>query len=65
MGLVCNQREAACLALDAITELPLPNQERLERMRGRIPEISIGEQLDLGDEWQAVKKVIEEFKNSI
>nr|MBP8206357.1 beta-N-acetylhexosaminidase [Acinetobacter sp.] len=42
-----------------------PNQERLERMRGRIPEISIGEQLDLGDEWQAVKKVIEEFKNSI
>lgn len=65
MGLVCNQREAACLALDAITELPLPNQERLERMRGRIPEISIGEQLDLGYEWQAVKKVIEEFKNSI
>ena len=65
MGLVCNQREAACLALDAITELPLPNQERLERMRGRIPEISIGEQLDLGDEWQAVKKVLEEFKNSI
>ena len=65
MGLVCNQRDAACLALDAITELPLPNQERLERMRGRIPQISIGEQLDLGNEWQAVKKTIEAFKSSI
>ncbi|MBU3847733.1 MAG: beta-N-acetylhexosaminidase [Candidatus Acinetobacter avistercoris] len=65
MGLVCNEREAACLALKAIENLPLPNQERLERMRGRIPQISIGDQLDLGDEWRSVKKIIEDFRNSL
>lgn len=65
MGLVCNQRDAACLALDAITDLPLPNQERLERMRGQIPNIRIGEQLDLGEEWQSIKTVIEAFKQSL
>lgn len=65
MGLVCNQRESACLALEGITEYPLPNQQRLERMRGKIPNIQINEQLDLGEEWQAVKKVIEDFKNSL
>ncbi|AMW77862.1 beta-N-acetylhexosaminidase [Acinetobacter sp. TGL-Y2] len=65
MGLVCNQRDAACLALDAISDLPLPNQERLERMRGQIPNIQIGEQLDLGEEWQSVKTVIECFKQSL
>lgn len=65
MGLVCNQREAACLALEAIENLPLPNQARLERMRGKIPQISIGNQLDLGSEWQSVKKTIEEFRNSL
>lgn len=65
MGLVCNQRDAACLALDAITQLPLPNQERLERMRGQIPNIVIGETLYLGEEWQSVKKIIEDFKQSL
>lgn len=65
MGLVCNQREAACLALEGITEYPLPNQQRLERMRGKIPQIQINEHLDLGEEWQAVKKVIEDFKKSL
>lgn len=65
MGLVCNQRDAACLALDAISDLPLPNQERLERMRGQIPNIQVGEQLDLGEEWQSVKTVIECFKQSL
>lgn len=65
MGLVCNQREAACLALDAIKDLPRPNQTRLERMRGKIPQISIGDQLELGTEWQSVKKTIEEFRNSL
>ena len=64
MGLVCNQREAACLALDAITDLPLPNQQRLERMRGKIPQIQIGEQLDLGAEWAEIKQAIEQFKQS-
>ncbi|WP_151956613.1 beta-N-acetylhexosaminidase [Acinetobacter guillouiae] len=65
MGLVCNNRESACIALAGIENLPLPNQARLERMRGKIPQISIGETFDLGNEWQAVKKVIEEFKNSL
>ena len=65
MGLVCNQRDAACLALEAITDLPLPNQERLERMRGQIPNIHIGEQLDLGEEWRSIKTVIEAFKQSL
>jgi beta-N-acetylhexosaminidase len=34
-------------------------------MRGKIPHIQIGEQLDLGNEWQSVRKVIEDFKNSL
>lgn len=65
MGLVCNNRESTCVALAGIEDLPLPNQERLERMRGKIPQIQIGETLDLGEEWQTVRKVIEEFKNSL
>ncbi|WP_109090768.1 beta-N-acetylhexosaminidase [Acinetobacter baumannii] len=65
MGLVCNDRSAACTALDGIANLELPNQERLERMRGRIPQIQVGETLSLGNEWQTVKTAIEEFKNSI
>ncbi|RKG37374.1 beta-N-acetylhexosaminidase [Acinetobacter rongchengensis] len=65
MGLVCNDRESACTALIGIENLPLPNQERLERMRGKIPHIQIGSQLDLGNEWQSVRKVIEDFKNSL
>ena len=65
MGLVCNDRESACIALTGIENLPLPNQERLERMRGKIPNIQIGEQLDLGNEWQSVRKIIEDFKNSL
>lgn len=64
MGLVCNNRESACVALSAIENYPLPNQERLERMRGKIQEIPIGEQLDLGNEWKSVKKVIEDFRQS-
>ena len=65
MGLVCNNRESACVALAGIENLPLPNQERLERMRGKIPKIQIGETLDLGTEWQSIKHVIEAFKNSL
>lgn len=34
MGLVCNDRSEACTALEGIANLELPNQERLERMRG-------------------------------
>ncbi|MNH42438.1 hypothetical protein D3C79_1041370 [compost metagenome] len=62
---MCNDRDAACTALEGIEKLALPNQERLERMRGQIPQIQIGETLSLGSEWQAVKTAIEEFKNSI
>ncbi len=66
MGLVCNNRAAQRLALSAITDLPLPNQTRLERMRGKIPELStefkITEVLDLGDEWRSVRDRILAFK---
>ena len=66
MGLVCNNRAAQRLALSAITDFPLPNQTRLERMRGKIPELStefkITEVLDLGDEWRSVRDRILAFK---
>jgi len=62
MGLVCNNRESACTALAGIENLPLPNQERLERMRGQIPQISIGEQLELGAEWISIRDRITAFK---
>ncbi|MBJ9985595.1 beta-N-acetylhexosaminidase [Acinetobacter sp. S40] len=64
MGLVCNDRSSACIALDAIKHLALPNQERLERMRGKIPELEIGSQLSLGSIWQSHKMQIEKFKDS-
>ncbi|WP_168398966.1 beta-N-acetylhexosaminidase [Acinetobacter indicus] len=64
MGLVCNDRAAACLALEGIQNLPLPNQARLARMRGQIPEIQIGDVLELGPEWQAVRDRIVRFKDS-
>jgi beta-N-acetylhexosaminidase len=63
MGLVCNDRDAAQLALSAIEHLPLPNQTRLERMRGQIPQLSIGDCLDLGAEWQQCVACIVAFKN--
>nr|MBP8071075.1 beta-N-acetylhexosaminidase [Acinetobacter sp.] len=55
MGLVCNDRSAACTALAGMEQLPLPNQQRLERMRGKIPSIIVGQTLELGAEWQKVK----------
>ncbi|MEQ1419442.1 beta-N-acetylhexosaminidase [Acinetobacter indicus] len=64
MGLVCNDRAAACLALEGIQDVPLPNQTRLARMRGQIPEIQIGDVLELGPEWQAVRDRIVRFKDS-
>ncbi len=64
MGLVCNDRAAAQLALAAIENLDLPDQARLERMRGKIPSLQIGTQFDLGDAWQATKQRIEAFKES-
>ena len=64
MGLVCNNREAQCIALEGIKDLPQPNQARLERMRGKIPNLNIGETLDLGAEWQKVRDNITAFKNA-
>lgn len=64
MGLVCNDREAAQLALAAIAQRPLPNQARLARMRGQIPELKITEQLDLGAEWQQCVETIQAFKQA-
>ncbi|UIJ75278.1 beta-N-acetylhexosaminidase [Acinetobacter sp. SH20PTE14] len=63
MGLVCNNRESACIALDGIQNLALPNQERLERMRGKIPQIEIGQSIELGADWQSVRNRIVDFKN--
>ena len=64
MGLVCNDRAAASTALQAIANLPLPNQQRLARMRGKIPTIQIGKSLDLGPEWHTTRETIEQFKQS-
>ena len=62
MGLVCNDRTAARLALSAIQDFPLPDQQRLERMRGKIPDILPKSGLELGTEWQQIKQEIEAFK---
>lgn len=64
MGLVCNDRAAAIIALDSIQDFALPNQQRLERMRGKIPALHLTDNLALGEEWLQVKHRIEEFKNS-
>lgn len=64
MGLVCNDRQAACLALDSIENFALPDQSRLERMRGKIPDIQITDQLSLGETWQITQNTIESFRDS-
>lgn len=56
MGLVCNNRTAAELALHAIQDQPLPDQTRLERMRGKI-EVT----LQSNTKWQKVKQDIDAF----
>ncbi|TXJ09489.1 MAG: beta-N-acetylhexosaminidase [Acinetobacter sp.] len=65
MGLVCNDRAAACIALDGLKDLALPNQTRLEKMRGNIPHIDIQQALDLGQQWQHAKAEIDKFLQSI
>ena len=64
MGLVCNDRAAQLVALKGIEDLPLPNQARLERMRGKIPNCEIAEVLDLGDTWREVRDRITAFKDA-
>ncbi|MCF9033425.1 beta-N-acetylhexosaminidase [Acinetobacter nectaris] len=62
MGLVCNDRQAALLALSAIQESDLPDQTRLERMRGKIPtDIEITDTLKLSEQWQEIKNKVENF----
>ncbi|WP_374664815.1 beta-N-acetylhexosaminidase [Acinetobacter sp.] len=63
MGLVCNNRESACTALAGIADLPMPNQQRLERMRGQIPALKVGQQLDLGQNWAHTRDRILDFKS--
>ena len=65
MGLVCNNRAAQKLALSAIADLPLPNQARLEKMRGQIPALTITETLDLGEQWQTTRDLMVEFTQSL
>lgn len=60
--MVCNDRAAQLLALAAIQDLPLPNQARLEGMRGQIPQLEIGNELDLGETWREVRDRINAFK---
>lgn len=36
MALICNDRTSTELGLSALTDMPMPNQNRLERMRGKI-----------------------------
>ena len=64
MGLVCNDRASACIALDGIGPFALPNQARLERMRGKIPTQQVQPTLALGTEWADTKAQIEAFKNA-
>ena len=64
MGLVCNDRAAACVALEGISQLALPNQARLERMRGQIPNISVQSKLHLGEDWAKVRDQVELFRLS-
>lgn len=59
MGLVCNDRSAALDALAALQDMPLPNQIRLEKMRGKIPNIEFTDELNLGQEWQTIKQNLE------
>lgn len=71
MGLVCNDRQAACIALDGIQTLALPNQARLERMRGKIPALNteqakseqwkIDTQIALGQTWQTAKDQVQQL----
>lgn len=42
----------------------LPNQQRLERMRGNIPNIQIGDELDLGENGMRIRDEILAFKRN-
>jgi len=57
MGLVCNDRSAALDALAALNDMPMPNQARLEKMRGKITEHGLkAGVISLGDEWNMARQ---------
>ena len=64
MGLLCNDREAACVALEGLKDLPLPNQARLARMRGKIPAVDSKNPLALGERWQRTQAQVQAFISS-
>lgn len=71
MGLVCNDRQAACVALEGIQNLALPNQARLERMRGQLLDFNttqaqseqwkMDSTITLGETWRTAKNQIEQL----
>jgi beta-N-acetylhexosaminidase len=53
MGLVCNDRDAALDALKALSSMPMPNQTRLEKMRGKLGTLKLHQgNISLGSEWE-------------
>jgi beta-N-acetylhexosaminidase len=61
MGLVCNDRAAAIDALNALADLPLPNQARLERMRGKLGTQTISSPLVLDEVWAETQAQIQKL----
>ena len=47
-----------------INQLALPNQTRLERMRGQIPNVNVQSTLHLGEDWAKVRDQVELFRLS-
>lgn len=66
MALICNDRESALQGLTALHDMPMPNQSRLERMRGNIPDWHTDlaatcrqcDTSDLGD-WESINQRIQ------
>lgn len=61
MGLVCNDRDAAYLALEGLINFPQPNQIRLEKMRGKIPQADLTLPLNLGNVWEKACNEIQQL----
>jgi beta-N-acetylhexosaminidase len=57
MGLVCNDREAALDALNALSSMPMPNQTRLAKMRGKLGTLTLHQgHIALGGEWELAQQ---------
>jgi len=57
MGLVCNDRAAALDALQALTSMPMPNQARLEKMRGKLGQLKLHQgHIALDGEWEMAQQ---------